>query len=79
MEAAFSEVLQGSGDLKYVVSGADSDLKALHIDAVLRVLEAWFVESQKCWPADDGNYGPFSSVPRGTALIHTGEKDGRGG
>jgi catalase (peroxidase I) len=37
----------------------DNALKALDIHAVMSDLEALFVDSQECWPADDGNYGPF--------------------
>lgn len=37
----------------------DKALKALDVHAVMRDLEALFVESQECWPADNGNYGPF--------------------
>ena len=36
-----------------------SSVGALDTDAVMRHVEALFVDSQKCWPADDGNYGPF--------------------
>ena len=36
-----------------------SSVEALDTDAVMRDVEALFVDSQKCWPADDGNYGPF--------------------
>ena len=36
-----------------------SSVGALDTDAVMRDVEALFVDSQKCWPADDGNYGPF--------------------
>jgi catalase-peroxidase len=34
-------------------------LRALDIHAVMSDLESLFVNSQECWPADDGNYGPF--------------------
>jgi len=35
------------------------DLDSLDVHSVIETLEELFINSQNCWPADFGNYGPF--------------------
>ena len=56
-----------------------SSVGALDTDAAMRDVETLFVDSQECWPADDGDYGPFFVRLEWYCPGSCREKDGSGG